>query len=70
MVTWAQRPTLVFLTVCLEDCKNPEIKVDSDKLYFKAVGGPEKKLHELTINLFSEVDPEVKIIFGQFMLQK
>lgn len=25
-VQWAQRANLVYLTVCLEDCKNPEIK--------------------------------------------
>ncbi len=59
MVMWAQRPNLIFLTVCLEDCKDPEIKVDNDKLFFKSIGGPEKKMHELTINLFKEVDPEV-----------
>lgn len=58
MVMWAQRPNLIFLTVCLEDCKDPEIKVDNDKLFFKSIGGPEKKMHELTINLFKEVDPE------------
>lgn len=60
MVMWAQRPNLVFLTFCIEDCKDPVIKVDSDKLYFKGVGGPEKKLHELTINFFKEVDTDVR----------
>ena len=59
LVMWAQRPTLIFLTVCLEDCKDPEIKVDADKLHFKGVGGTEKKLHEVTINFFKE------IVFGQ-----
>ncbi len=60
MVMWAQRPTLVFLTVCVEDCKSPEIKLDADKLYFKGIGGPEKKLYEITINFFKEIDTEVR----------
>ena len=58
-VMWAQRPNLIFLTVCLEDCKSPEIKVDTDKLHFKGVGGPDKKHHEITINFFGEIDTEV-----------
>lgn len=56
---WAQRPGLVFLTICLEDVKDPQIKVEPDKLYFKGVGGTEKKLHEVTVNFFKDVDPEV-----------
>ena len=59
MVMWAQRPAMIILTICLEDCKDPEIKVDSDKLYFKGIGGPDKKDHELTINFFGEIDTEV-----------
>ena len=60
MVTWAQRPGMIILTICLEDCKDPEIKVESDKLYFKGVGGPDKKLHEVTINFLHDIDPEVR----------
>merc|ERR1712012_1385526 len=56
MVMWAQRPNLIFLTVCLEDCSKPEIKVESDKLFFKGIGGPEKKQHELTINFFKDTE--------------
>merc|ERR1711981_1309276 len=58
MVMWAQRPNLIFLTLCLEDCKDPVIKVEPNKLYFKGIGGPEKKVHELSIDFFGEVDPE------------
>merc|ERR1712156_469461 len=58
MVMWAQRPNLIILTICVEDCKDPEIKVESDKLIFKGVGGPEKKQHELTINFFKDIDTE------------
>ena len=57
---WAQRSGLIFLTICLEDVKDPEIKVEPDKLYFKGVGDTEKKLYEVTVNFFKEVDPEVR----------
>lgn len=60
-VMWAQRNNIIFLTICLEDCKNPEIKIDSDKLYFHGVGGTEKKDHEVTIPLFKEIDPEKSV---------
>jgi len=58
LVTWAQRPNLVFLTVCLEDCDKPDIKVESDSLHFKGVGGPDKKPHEVTMKFFKEIDAE------------
>ena len=69
MVMWAQRPNLIFLTVCLEDTKDPQIEVDTEKLYFKAVGGPEKKVHEVTINFHGEIDKEVgKILLSHVAL--
>lgn len=55
---WAQRSNILFLTICLEDCKDPTLKVEADKVYFKGVGGTDKKAHELTINLYGEIDPE------------
>ncbi|KAJ9575151.1 hypothetical protein L9F63_025898 [Diploptera punctata] len=57
-VMWAQRTNVIFLTICLEDCKNPDIKIDKDKIYFHGVGGTEKKKHEVTIPLYAEIDPE------------
>ncbi len=60
MVTWAQRPKLVFLTVCLSDCKEPDIKVEKDQLRFRGVGGTDQKEHALDIEFFKEIDPEVK----------
>ena len=57
---------MIILTFCLEDCKNPEIKLESDKLIFKGVGGPDLKQHELTIDFFKEVDTEVRI-FDYFL---
>jgi hypothetical protein len=58
---WAQRNNIIFLTICLEDCKNPEIKIDNDKVYFHGLGGTEKKNHQVTIELYKEIDPEVFI---------
>ncbi|RXG70052.1 Prostaglandin E synthase 3 [Armadillidium vulgare] len=57
-VTWAQRKNVVFLTFCVEDCKNPEIKMEADKIYFKGVGGSEKKNYENTLELYKEIDAE------------
>ena len=62
MVMWAQRPNLIFLTICVEDCKEPVINVEPSKLFFKGAGGPDKKEHELTINFFGEIDKEVSKI--------
>ncbi|XP_012270719.1 prostaglandin E synthase 3 isoform X2 [Orussus abietinus] len=58
---WAQRNSILFVTICLEDCKDPTIKVEPEKIYFKGIGGTERKLHEVTINLYKEVDPEKTI---------
>lgn len=58
-VQWAQRTHVVFVTLCVEDCKNPDIQIEADKIVFKGTGGTEKKKYELTIPLFKEIDPEV-----------
>ncbi|XP_008557314.1 prostaglandin E synthase 3 isoform X2 [Microplitis demolitor] len=57
-VLWAQRKNQLFITFCLEDCKDPTINIDAEKVYFKGVGGTDQKEHEVTINLFKEIDPE------------
>jgi len=57
-VEWAQRPNLVFLTICVEDVTDQEIKVESDSLYFKGTGGPDKKTHEVHMKFFKEIDTE------------
>jgi cytosolic prostaglandin-E synthase len=59
MIMWAQRQGLVFLTICLEDCKQPDIKIEPNAVHFKGIGGTDMKPHEVTINLFKEVVPEV-----------
>ena len=56
LVTWAQRPKLVFLTFCLEDCKEPNIKLEPTKLMFSGVGGTDKTEHAVTLEFLKEID--------------
>lgn len=60
-VTWAQRNDLIFLTVYIEDVKNPEVKVEGNKLHVKGAGGPEKKIYEVDMELYKEINPEVSV---------
>lgn len=55
---WAQRKNLVSLTINVEDCKEPVITLEPTKVYFKGMGGPDKKTFEVTIDLFGEIDIE------------
>nr|CAI5836400.1 unnamed protein product [Callosobruchus analis] len=64
-VMWAQRSAVVFLTICLEDVKNPEIKFSKDSVYFKGTGGVEKKTYEVTIPLYKEIDPDKSKSFNR-----
>lgn len=74
-VTWAQRPTFVFVTINVSDVTDPDIKVscfpvltpknlitelqvEKDLLYFKGTASADKKVYEVTIKLFKEIDPE------------
>ena len=75
LVTWAQRPGLIFLTVCLEDCKEPKIEVKPNYLKFHGNGGADKKDHEVTIEFLKEIDPDkskfaVKERVIEFALEK
>jgi prostaglandin-E synthase len=60
---WAQRNNVVFLTICLEDCKDPQIKLENDNVYFHGVGGTDKKVHEVKIEFYKEIDSEVRYFF-------
>ena len=60
--TWAQRPKHIILTVGLTDVKDPTIKLEKNKMYFKGVGGTEMKPHEVEMEFFKEVDVEVSFI--------
>ena len=56
---WAQRKNLLTLTVGVEDCPEPTITLEPTKVYFKGVGGPDKKTYEVSIDLYKEIDTEV-----------
>ena len=47
------------MTICVEDCKKPIIKMESEKIYFEGTGGPDKKSFEVTIELHKEINTEV-----------
>ena len=60
MVTWAQRPKLIFLTICLSDVKKHEIKVEKKRMQFKGVGGPDQKEYAVDMEFLKEIDTEVR----------
>lgn len=54
---WAQRNDVLYLTLNVE-CPDPTFKFTEDTMYFKGVGLPEKKNHEITINFYSKINPD------------
>lgn len=57
-VFWAQRRNVVYVNIALEDCKNPVVKLEKDKLYFRGAGGVDKQDHEANLEFFQEIKPE------------
>merc|ERR1711976_4156 len=57
-VVWAQRNDKLYLTINLEDCKDPTIKLEEDKLYFLSKAGADKKEYEVSIEFFKPINPE------------
>ncbi|XP_013794793.1 co-chaperone protein daf-41-like [Limulus polyphemus] len=57
-VLWAQRKGHIYLKIALEDCRNPTIKLEKDKLYFRGSGGTEGKDHEITLDFLKEIKPD------------
>ncbi|KAK2158964.1 hypothetical protein LSH36_161g09019 [Paralvinella palmiformis] len=57
-VIWAERADKLYVTICVEDCKDPVIKFDSSSLFFSGTGGPENKEYEVKIEFLKEIDPE------------
>jgi len=53
---WAQRNNLVFLTLNVTDAKSPEIKVEANRLFFKATSCG--KVYETDVELYGEINPE------------
>ena len=67
-VSWAQRNNLIFLTINVEDVKNPEIKVEENRLYFKGTGGTDKKTYEADMEMYAPLNSEVSVLGGQVQL--
>jgi prostaglandin-E synthase len=57
-VIWAQRNTVVYVTICVEDCKTPSVKIEPEQIVFHGVAGLQHKVYDITIPLFGEVEPE------------
>lgn len=62
-VLWAQRADKLFLTIEIEDCKNPDIKLEKDKLYFKGKSDSiqhdaDHSQHELDIGFYKPINVE------------
>ena len=57
-VLWAQRKNLLYVKVQLEDCRNPIIKLENDRIYFKGKGGTDNKEYEVTLQFLKEIKPE------------
>ncbi|KAL1243442.1 Xaa-Pro aminopeptidase [Trichinella spiralis] len=56
-VLWAQRKNYIFLTVCVEDCKDPKVDITEDKFTFRGIGGTDKTPHHCEIEFYEKVDP-------------
>ncbi|CAI6367462.1 unnamed protein product [Macrosiphum euphorbiae] len=57
-VIWAQRNDVVYVTICVEDSKNPDIKIETEQIVFHSVAGLEQKVYDITIPLYGAVEPE------------
>lgn len=60
---WAQRGDKIFLTIQIQDCKQPDIKFDKDKLVFKGKSDSIQKdadhaEHELTVEFYKSIKPD------------
>jgi len=56
-VMWAQRNDKLYVTINVEDCQNPVIKFESDKVVFSGTGGPDKLDYELTMTFYGDIEP-------------
>jgi prostaglandin-E synthase len=73
-VLWAQRKNCIFLTVCVEDCKTPVVKIEENSVSFSGKG-LDSKDYAVTIDLFEPitVDQSVHEVRGrgtEFVLAK
>ncbi|GFO44778.1 prostaglandin e synthase 3 [Plakobranchus ocellatus] len=56
-MVWAQRKDKIFLTVQLEDIKDPVIEVKETSLHFCATAGKDNTKYEVQLEFNKEIDP-------------
>lgn len=56
-VSWAQCKDQVYITFNVE-CEKPDIKIENKSLSFKGTCAPEQKVHEVSIPLYGEINPD------------
>lgn len=70
LVTWAQRPEIIFLTVCLEDCKDPKIEIKPQYVKFQGKGGPDGGEHKVIMHFLKEINPDKsKIVIKERVIE-
>ena len=57
-IEWAQRKNVIYVNVRAEDLADPVIKIEEDKLYLKGTSSTDKKVHEVSLDLFGKVIPD------------
>lgn len=50
---------MLYLTFCVEDCKDPVITFDEKKITFRGTGGSQNKTYVSEMELYKEIDPMV-----------
>ena len=55
---WAQDAVSIFLTICLEDCKNPKVIFTEQDLTFQSLSGPKSTPYKIEMMLFKEIIPQ------------
>lgn len=63
-VIWAQRRDTLILTFKVQDVKEPEIKIENNKLHFTCTCYSNKDVYDLTIEFFREVNPVANCIIS------
>jgi len=54
---WAQRNDRLYLTIRLDDCTSPQIKIEEDSFKFSGRGGKEQKNYAIELEFYDAVDP-------------
>ena len=63
VVLWAQRADSILLTIEIEDCKEPQLKLEKEKLYFRGKSDSirsdaDHQEHEVTIEFHKPIKPD------------